>query len=292
MGMAILGAHMSIAGGYHKAAERGAEVGCQCIQIFTKPTTQWQAPPIRPEQAQQFRQAIDRYGLLYPNGHDSYLVNLASPKKRLWHKSIDALVEELHRAELLGLGWLVLHPGAYLEGDVSDGLQRVIQAFKEVFRQTAGLQVGCLVETTAGQGTNLGYRFEHLAEILAHCPVPERMGVCLDTCHVFAAGYPLRPRKAFEATFQEFDQVVGLDQIRVVHLNDSLRPCGSRVDRHAHIGQGQIGREPFQWLLQDPRFQQIPMYLETPKGTAPDGQDWDQKNLALLRQLADGTQNT
>jgi len=290
--MAILGAHMSIAGGYHKAVERAAELGCDCVQIFTKSTTQWRAPPITSEQARQFRQTIDRYGIVHPNGHDSYLVNLASPKKRLRHRSIDALVEELHRAELLGLGWLVLHPGAYLEGDVSDGLKRVIQAFQEVFRQTAGLQVGCLVETTAGQGTNLGFRFEHLAEILAHCPAPERMGVCFDTCHVFAAGYPLSPRKAFEATVQEFDRLVGLDQIRIVHLNDSLRPCGSRVDRHAHIGQGQIGLEPFRWLLQDSRFQHIPMYLETPKGTAPDGQDWDRKNLALLRQLAEANKKS
>ncbi len=285
--MAILGAHMSIAGGYHLAAERAAQLGCDCVQIFTKPTTQWHGPPIPPEQAQRFQEAIRRHGLCCPYGHDSYLVNLASPKKRLWKKSIDAFVEEMHRAELLGLRWLVFHPGAYLEGDVSAGLQRVIMALKEVFYQTTGLQVGCLVETTAGQGTNLGYRFEHLAEILAHSPVPERMGVCFDTCHVFAAGYPLTPRQAWETTFEDFDRVVGLGQVRCFHLNDSLRPCGSRVDRHAHIGQGQIGPEPFRWLLQDTRFQQIPMYLETPKGTAPDGQDWDRKNLALLRQWAE-----
>ncbi|MCS7305936.1 MAG: deoxyribonuclease IV [Thermoguttaceae bacterium] len=289
--MPILGAHMSIAGGYHLAAERAAEVGCDCVQIFTKPTTQWRSPPISPEQARQFQEALHRYSLQHPYGHDSYLVNLASPKKRLWKKSIDAFVEELHRAELLGLPWLVFHPGAYLEGEVSDGLNRVSMALKEVFRQITGLQVGCLVETTAGQGTTLGYRFEHLAELLARSPAPERMGVCFDTCHVFAAGYPLSPRKAWEATLQEFDRIVGLQQIRCFHLNDSLRPCGSRVDRHAHIGQGQIGREPFRWLLQDPRFQQIPMYLETPKGTAPDGQDWDRKNLALLRQLAEEKPN-
>jgi len=284
--MAILGAHMSIAGGYEKAAERGAEAGCECIQIFTKPTTQWHAPPLRPEQARQFRQAIDRYGLLHPIGHDSYLVNLASPKKRLWHKSIDALVEELHRAEQLGLGWMVFHPGASVEGEAAEGIRRVIAALKEIFCQTSDLRVGCLVETTAGQGSSVGYQFEHLAEILSRSPAPERMGVCLDTCHVFAAGYPLSPRKALDRTLQEFDRIVGLTQIRAFHLNDSLRSCGSRVDRHAHIGQGQIGQEAFGWLLTDSRFQQIPMYLETPKGVGPDGVDWDVRNLTLLRQLS------
>lgn len=285
--MPILGAHMSIAGGYEKAVERAATVGCDCFQIFTKPTTQWRAPPIQPEQACQFQEAVRRYGLCCPYGHDNYLVNLASPKKRLWKKSIEAFVEELHRAELLGLRWLVFHPGAYVEGTAEEGLQRIIAALKEVFHQTEALKVGCLVETTAGQGTQLGYRFEHLAEILAHSPTPERMGVCFDTCHVFAAGYPLWPRSALEHTFQQFDRMVGYKQIRAFHLNDSLRPCGSRVDRHAHIGQGQIGIEPFRWFLQNPQFQNVPMYLETPKGTTPDGQDWDQYNLALLRQLAE-----
>ena len=285
--MPILGAHMSIAGGYEKAVDRAAQIGCDCLQIFTKPTTQWHAPPIYPDQACRFQQAPQKYQLRHPYGHDSYLVNLASPKKSLWKKSIDAFVEELHRAERLGLRWLVFHPGAYVEGAAAEGIQRVIAALKEVFHQTEDLKVGGLVETTAGQGTMLGHCFEHLAEILAHCPTPERMGVCFDTCHVFAAGYPLWPRHAWEHTFQEFERIVGLGQIRAFHLNDSVRPCGSRVDRHAHIGQGEIGLAPFRWLLQDPRFQHVPMYLETPKGVRPDGQDWDQYNLALLRQLSE-----
>ncbi len=284
--MPILGAHISIAGGYGKAVERAVAVGCDCIQIFTKPTTQWRCPPIGSEEARRFQEALRQYGLYPALGHDSYLVNLASPKPSLWRKSIDAFVEELHRAELLGLRSLVFHPGSYLEGTVEEGIRRVIAALKEIFWQTADLHVGCLVETTAGQGTSLGYRFEHEAAILDRSPAPERTGVCFDTCHVFAAGYPLWPRKAWESTLQEFDRIVGLEQIQAFHLNDSLRPCGSRVDRHAHIGQGQIGREPFHWFLTDPRFQTIPMYLETPKGTTPDGEDWDVRNLALLRQLA------
>lgn len=285
--MPILGAHMSIAGGYHRAVERAAALGCDCVQIFTKPTTQWKAPPIRPDQAQRFQEAIRHYGLHHPYGHDSYLVNLATPKKTLWRRSIAAFVDELYRAEQLGLDWLVFHPGSYLEGTAQDGLRRVITALKEVFGQTAQLRVGVLVETTAGQGTQLGDRFEHLAEILLHVSAPERLGICFDTCHVFVAGYPFHPQKALERTFREFDRIVGLEQIRAFHLNDSQRPCGSRVDRHAHIGQGQIGQEPFRWLLHHPQFQNLPMYLETPKGTAPDGQDWDYHNLCFLRRLAE-----
>lgn len=283
--MAILGAHQSISGGFHKAVQRAQERGCQCLQIFTKNTNQWKAKPIAPEEARQFRDALAETGITCPLAHDSYLINLASPEAELWRKSIDAMIVELLRAAELGIPWVVTHPGAYTGASESEGLRRVILALNEVFAQTRGKQVGCLLETTAGQGTSLGWRFEHLAEILRGSKHPERLGVCFDTCHVFAAGYALSTRREYQATMRQFDRTVGLDQIRAFHLNDSLRRCGSRIDRHAHIGRGQIGLEGFRSLVRDRRFRKTPMCLETPKGEEG-GADLDEINLRTLRELA------
>lgn len=283
--MAILGAHQSIAGGYHKALERARERGCDCTQIFTKNTNQWRAKEITADEARLFREAVAEMGIACPLAHDSYLVNLASPDKDLWRMSIDAMIQELLRAATLGIPWVVAHPGAYTSGSEAEGLRRIVAAVDEVLTQTRGKPVGCLLETTAGQGTAIGWRFEHLAEILAHAQAPERLGVCFDTCHVFAAGYGLGTQAEYRATMKQFDQVVGLDQIRAFHLNDSLRERGSRVDRHAHIGCGKIGLEAFRCLLRDRRFRKLPMVLETPKGE-DDGVDWDVFNLTKLRALA------
>lgn len=282
--MAILGAHESIAGGLDKAVQRAAAVGCDCVQLFTKNNNQWQAKSITPQQAAEFRQALTEYGISHPVAHDSYLINLASPDNVLWQKSIDAFVHEIQRAELLGLLYVITHPGAYTTSSLPLGIARVVQALDEIHGQTRGGSVQCLLETTAGQGTCVGWRFEHLAEILGRVKDPERLGVCVDTCHVFAAGYPLHSKEDYRKTMTALEATVGLRQVKAFHLNDSKKDCGSRVDRHAHIGQGRIGLEAFRLLVNDRRFVGIPMYLETPKGME-DGVDWDVRNLGVLRGL-------
>src|SRR5439155_24166324 len=216
--------------------------------------------------------------------HDSYLINLASPDDVLYRRSIEALLVEVHRAERLGLNYLVTHPGAHVGSGEETGLERVAGALDEVHRRCPNFKVRVLLETTAGMGSCLGHRFEHLARILELVAEPERLGICLDTCHVFAAGYDLAPKPAYQATMREFDRLVGLHRLRAFHLNDSLKPQGSRVDRHAHIGQGCLGLEPFRLLVNDPRFQDRPMILETPKEETAAG-PMDALNLQTLREL-------
>lgn len=285
--MAILGAHQSIAGGYYKAVELGRDTGCQIIQIFTKNTNQWRGKPITPEESQQFRDTLAQTGIACPVAHDSYLINLASPNESLWGKSIAAMIDEVQRAGILGIPWVVSHPGAYTTTSESEGLRRIIAALDQVLEQSSRHTSGILLETTAGQGTTLGWRFEHLAEILSGVKDNARLGVCFDTCHVFAAGYKMSTQAEYRAMMKEFDKVIGTDRIRAFHLNDSVKDCGSRVDRHAHIGLGKIGREPFGWFVRDPRWRDVPMVLETPKAQE-DGEDYDVINLRVLRELAHG----
>jgi deoxyribonuclease-4 len=281
--MSILGAHQSISGGYYKAVERAVECGCKCVQIFTKNNNQWRAKPITAEEAEKFQNALVEKAISHPIAHDSYLINLASPDLVLWKKSLAAFVEELCRAELLGIPYVVTHPGCFTEGDEKSGICRVIRALDEIHDQTQNLQAQCLLETTAGQGSSLGWRFEQLAAMLDGVKQPERLGICFDTCHVFAAGYSLGTKPEYMATMKSFDQTIGIERIKAFHLNDSRRECGSRVDRHEHIGRGHMGLEPFRLLLNDRRFRKIPMYLETPKGK--NGDDFDAVNLATLRGL-------
>jgi deoxyribonuclease IV len=285
--MAILGAHQSIAGGFYRAIERARDRGCDCTQIFTKNTNQWRAREIASHEVEQFRKAVADLGVSCPLAHDSYLVNLASPDPALWRRSVDALVAELLRANMLGIPWVVAHPGAYGASSEADGIARTIEALGEVLDRTAGREVGCLVETTAGQGSSLGWRFEHLAKILDGVRAADRLGVCFDTCHVFAAGYELTTRVQYRTTMKLFDEVVGLEQIRAFHLNDSRKPCGSRVDRHAHIGAGCLGLEAFRHLLRDRRFRRVPMVMETPKSREGEKPDWDVVNLQRLRELVE-----
>ena len=282
--MPILGAHMSIAGGLDKAVERATQADCQALQIFTKNSNQWRAKDITAERAEKFRQAVVQASLKHLVAHDSYLINLASPNDTLWKRSIDAFVDELRRADLLGIPFVVTHPGAYTESSEKRGIRRIIRALNEVHRQTRDLSAKCLLETTAGQGTCLGWKFEQLAAILDGVKEPDRLDVCFDTCHVFAAGYPMGAERDYRQTMREFNRLIGVKRIRVFHVNDSRRELGSRVDRHAHIGRGEMGLEPFQHLLKDRRFRKVPMILETPKGTE-DGVDLDQINLNTLRAL-------
>lgn len=282
--MPLLGAHMSIAGGYYKAVEAAARCQMDVVQLFTKNNNQWHAKPLVDDDVQRFQQALADHGIRHPLAHDSYLINLAAPDPALWKKSVDALRDELLRAERLGISGVVTHPGAYTTSSEQAGIAAVVRALDEIDRQLGRAKVAVLLENTAGQGTCLGWRFEHLARIIAGVKNPDRLAVCIDTCHTHAAGYPLAPKKAYLATFRELDAVVGLDRVRAFHLNDSQKPLGARVDRHAHIGRGHLGLEPFGYLLNDRRFRRLPMYLETPKETL-DGQEMDVVNLRTLRGL-------
>jgi deoxyribonuclease-4 len=302
--MPILGSHQSIAGGHHRAVQRAAALGFDCVQLFTASPRSLGLPPterrsenatargntrtaalISPQQAAQFQDALRQCRIGHPLAHDGYLINLASPDASFWDASVKAFVEELRRAEALGIPYVVTHPGSYIDGTPRRGVRRVIRALDRVHTKTRGMAVGCLLETTAGQGTSLGWRFEHLAWILDGVREPDRLGVCFDTGHVFAAGYALGTPDEYEETLGRLDALVGLGRVKAFHLNDSARELGSRVDRHAHIGRGQMGLEPFRLLLRDPRFQAVPMYLETPKGQEA-GVDFDAINLNTLRDLA------
>ena len=277
------GAHMSIAGGVAQALLRGQQIGCDTIQIFTKNNNQWRAKPLTDQEIKTYRQHRDTTGIWPVVAHDGYLINLASPKRDLYRKSLEALGTEVGRAIALEIPLLIIHPGAHLGSGEVEGIQRVVEALNRILdgTKTSSLTIG--VETTAGQGSSLGYRFEHLAAIREGVTQRGRVGVCLDTCHIFAAGYEIRGRKPYEQTIQQLEDIIGLDQVACIHLNDSQRELGSRVDRHAHIGQGAIGVEGFRLLVNDPRFRHVPMILETPKGDDPVGSD--RRNLAILRSL-------
>lgn len=282
--MPLFGSHLSIAGGYHKAADAAGVLGMQTVQIFTKNNNQWQGKPLSAEDIRAFREAVSRNELQRPCAHDSYLINLASPDDALWNKSLDAFTIELERAEALGLAGVVMHPGSYLDSGEEAGLQRVADGLAESLKRTQRARVEVWVETTAGQGTNLGHRFEHLKFLIDRVRPTERLGVCVDTCHIFAAGYGLQTPAEYAETMAEFDRVIGIDRIRAFHLNDSKKPQGSRVDRHEHIGEGCLGLEPFRHLVNDPRFAQHPMYLETKKEQR-DGEEMDAVNLRTLHSL-------
>jgi deoxyribonuclease-4 len=275
---------MSIAGGYYRAVEIAHECGCDCVQLFTKNNNQWRAKELTDEDAEKFQSALERLGIGHAISHDSYLINLASPDQVLWEKSIEAFCVELLRAEKLGIRYVVAHPGAFTTSSELEGLDRIIAALDAVHRRTAGIAAGTLLENTAGQGSCLGWRFEHLAAIIAGVAEPARLGVCIDTCHTFAAGYPLVTEQEYAATIAELDRVIGLDRVKAIHVNDSKTPLGSRVDRHEHIGRGTLGLEPFRHLLNDPRFSQTPMYLETAK-EQENGEEMDVVNLRTLRGL-------
>lgn len=275
---------MSIAGGYYKAVERAREFGCDCVQLFTKNSNQWRAKPLSEEDVARFRAAVASSGIAHTVAHDSYLINLAAPDDALWRKSLDAFVEELQRAATLGIPHVVTHPGAFTSSSEEQGIARVIEALDAADAATRGLAVGMLLETTAGQGSTLGWSFEQLSLMLAGVKNPERVGICVDTCHIFAAGYPLTPKRAYDNTMRELDRRIGLARIKAFHLNDSKKPLGSRVDRHEHIGRGHIGLEAFGYLVNDRRFREVPMYIETEKGTE-NGEDLDVINLRTLRGL-------
>jgi len=276
------GAHMSISGGIANSFARGLQVGCEAIQIFSKSDRQWAAKPLLPADLAAFKAAQISSGIGPVVVHDSYLINLAAPADELWEKSIAAFAHELERCAMLGVPFLVTHPGAHTGSGEQAGLVREAAALNRLFETGIGGDTLVLLETTAGQGSCLGNRFEHLARLFELVPHHERMGVCVDSCHIFAAGYDIRTPEAYEATFAEFERVIGIERIKCFHLNDSQKELGSRVDRHSQIGQGCIGIEAFRLIVNDPRFRALPMIIETPKG---DDMAEDVVNLALLRSL-------
>ena len=289
--MPMFGAHLSVAGGLYKAVDSALAMTMDTVQIFTHSPSQWVVKgsgtnwggtALAEADVGAFRSAVTKAKLNVTVAHDSYLINLAAPGDELFEKSIAAFSNEIERAEQLGLTYLVTHPGAHVGSGEEVGLQRVIVALNRVLKQTRGAKV-VLLETTAGQGTTLGWKFEHLQVLLNGVTEPERVQVCLDTCHVFAAGYGIATKPEYDTTMEEFDRLIGLDRIKLFHVNDSVKGLGSRVDRHAGLGEGQIGCDAFKLLVNDPRFADRPMILETPKENV-DGEEMDPVNLGRLRQ--------
>ncbi len=276
-----LGSHLSVSGGPWKAVEEAIELEIHALQIFTKNASRWVQKPIDPKHVDRFHAAIEEWGHHPLLSHDSYLINLASPKDDLFQKSIDAFTDELERAELLGLDFLVMHPGAHVGSGVEAGIERIAYGMKECFERVPHAKTRVLLENTAGGGSTMGRSFEELRDLLAAIDTPERTGTCLDTCHMFAAGYELRTEGGYQETMKRLDKILGARRVFALHLNDSKGDLGSHLDRHMHIGEGLIGKKGFQFVMQDDRFAGIPKILETPKV-----EDMDLQNLSLLKMLA------
>ncbi len=278
----LLGAHMSIAGGVGNALLEGKKVDCDAIQIFTKSSRQWASKPYTKEEIEQFHINRRETGIGAVIAHDSYLLNMGSPEAALRTRSVAAFIDELERCETLGVANLIAHPGAHVGAGELDGIKTIAKSLDEVHKACPGYHAKVTLEITAGQGSNLGYRFEQIGNMIDATKESERLRVCFDTEHAFAAGYDLRTREGYERTFGEFDKIIGIERLAAFHLNDSKKEFHSRVDRHEHIGKGFIGIEAFRILMNDKRFWGLPMCLETPKG--PDLKE-DRENLTLLRSL-------
>jgi deoxyribonuclease-4 len=278
----LFGAHESIAGGVHKAIERGKLATCDVVQIFDKSSNQWRAAPFKPDDLDQYFRLQEELNVTVAAAHAGYLINIASPDKALNKKSFLSLKEELERCNVLDTHNLVLHPGSHVGSGEEAGLKRVSENINRLFEEVPDNRCTLALEATAGQGSNLGYTFEHLAWLIDHIDDKTHIGVCLDSCHIFAAGYPLSSRRDYRATIDKFDTIVGLGYLRVFHLNDCKQPLGAHRDRHEHIGQGYIGLDGFRNIVNDKRLKDIPMILETPKDE--DLKD-DVENLRILRGL-------
>jgi deoxyribonuclease-4 len=280
----MFGAHLSIAGGLHNAILAAEKLGCGTVQVFTRNQQQWKCRPLEASAVCEWCSHCTRVGFSQTVSHDSYLINLASPDRKLRRMSIALFIEELRRCMALKIPLLVTHPGAHMGAGEQAGLRRVAEALDEVHRAVPADGVVTCLEITAGQGTSLGYRLDHLARVMDLVDAPERLGVCLDTAHLFAAGYDFRGRR-YAKFMQEVEMTVGRKQVKVLHLNDSKKGLGSRVDRHDHIGRGLIGLDGFRPFVRDKAFKQVPKILETPKEKTEDGREWDAVNLEVLRGL-------
>lgn len=271
---------MSIAGGLHLALERGKAVGCSVVQLFVKNQVQWAARPLTHEDVRLFKKAQRATGIRPVFAHATYLINLAAPAKHEWARAVDAFGDELERAEALGLSFVVIHPGSHKGSGLQAGISRIIGALDELAARTRGYRVRIVLENTAGAGHTVGARFEELEAILERVRAPERFGICLDTCHLLAAGYDIRRPEGYARVMERCEVTIGVASVVAFHLNDAKAPLGSGLDRHEHIGKGHIGLPAFRLLLNDRRFSRVPMVLETPKDD-----DADVKNLRTLRRL-------
>ena len=279
----MFGSHLSIAGGMHNALLAAESHGCDTVQVFTKNQQQWKCKPLDPKAIADWKQHLRRLKFKRTVSHDSYLINVASPDDRLWNASVALLADEISRCEALEIPYLVMHPGAHMGSGEEAGLKRVAKGIDAACAAAGGRNAIVCLEITAGQGSSLGYRLEHLAEIISASNVPEKLGVCLDTAHLFAAGYDFRGAK-YARFRRDLGRIVGLKRVKVWHLNDSKKELGSRVDRHDHIGRGKIGVEGFIPIVRDEVFTNVPKILETPKEKEPQsGRPWDEVNLEVLR---------
>ena len=282
---------MSVAGGVSKAVERAVVHGCEALQIFTKNASQWRGKPLDPAETRLFRRRIEETGIKPVVSHASYLINLATTFPVLREQSIAAFVDEIDRAEALGLLGVVIHPGTCTAGPDDEALRLIADAIRVAFKARPRAKTMVLLEHTAGQGRTLGHRFEHLATVITHLRGSKRVGVCLDTCHLVASGYDIVSEAGYGETFEAFDRLVGIDRLKVFHGNDSKKPCGSRVDRHEHIGDGCLGEAPFQRLFADTRFKGLPILIETAKAGGRErpgtivSDPLDVRNLETLRRL-------
>ena len=288
----MLGAHLSISGGLVNALLEAQRLKCNTVQVFTKNQRQWKARPLDEDEARAWLDELHRLGWTKTVSHASYLINLASPAPELWSKSVDAMTDEVERAERLEIPYVVVHPGSHTQTSEAAGIDRIVRALDEVTGRTRGYQTVVCLETTVGGGSQIGGTFEHLAAIRAAVRQPERVGTCLDTCHVTAAGYDLSTAAKARETFERFDAVVGLEHLRCFHLNDSKFERASRRDRHAHIGLGCVGLDGFRLIVNDPRFAGVPKIIETEKGTDEKGVAWDTINLRRLRGLMRSARET
>lgn len=288
---------MSAAGGLENAVQAAVETQSDTLQVFVKNQRQWNAPALTTEKIEAYKTAAESAGITPVVAHASYLINLAATDNEIRNKSIRALADEHHRCELLGIDGLVFHPGSHLDDTIHNGVKRIIQALNHIMRQHITRQTAdtprtpgqspctILLETTAGQGTAIGYRFEQLRDIIAGLDTPENFGICLDTCHLFAAGYDFRTRDGYESMIEQMESAIGVASVQCIHTNDSKKEAGSRVDRHEHIGKGKIGKEGFRHFVNDARWHDIPFILETPKGKDGRGADLDKVNMNKLRKL-------
>ena len=279
----LLGAHLSIAKGLDNALYNAKKLECNALQIFTKSPTAWKERLISDKDADCFESAKNETGIKTVISHASYLINIASPEKEKYNMSCNALKHEFIRSGMLGISNVVLHPGSHMGSGCKTGIRLIAEGINELFLATPDLKTMLLLETTAGQGTSIGHRYEHIASIMQQVENKSRLGVCLDTCHIFAAGYDIRTRQAYERTMDAFDSIIGLEHLLLFHLNDSKKKLGSRVDRHEHIGKGFIGIKPFEFIMSDAKFVKIPKIIETPKEKG--GKNWDRINIELLKSL-------
>jgi len=278
----LLGSHMSVSGGMHKAFERGALAGCTTMQVFTKNNNRWTGKPYSADDTAKFRSAAATSSISPVMAHAAYLINLCATNKGIRSRSRTAMIDELQRCEQLSIAGLILHPGAHGGSGESEGIRRIAESLNAVHEATPGVKTLTTLETTAGQGFAVGYRFEHLRQIIDSVEQQHRMAVCMDTCHVFVAGYDIATEEGWSKTMQEFDDIIGLQRLAAVHVNDSMKAFGSRVDRHEHIGKGQIGLTGFRMLMNDPSLIRVPKILETKKS---EDLHEDVENMNLLRSL-------